>query len=210
VTKKEIVLAPWVAELADGWELPSSGVVEIACNYDGVCLAWWDTDSVPLLVWLAARLAPTISDLQDVVTTAVVLVQERLPSRGRAHLSPANVFGSILGMWPRGSRNTLAEVRDTAAVCLLESKSVAALSDAAFRTTVAAPSGEAPGGPDVRLVPALLALSVGNAAGAYASYHMMRGAPFAAVLGGDDKVRERHSLEKCEGSCPWLVVRKRF
>src|SRR5688572_3870220 len=68
----------WFAALTTGHSSGDAEVQAAADDYATLEDAWNSSDDPALLIWLAARLAPTFEDLSAVVATAAQLVAQRL------------------------------------------------------------------------------------------------------------------------------------
>src|SRR5262245_48563230 len=80
----------WFTALTSGYPPGSADLHGAAAEYAGVEAAW-NSDEPVLLIWLAARLAPTFADLSAVVRTAARLVEQRLRHLETRDMDPGSL-----------------------------------------------------------------------------------------------------------------------
>ena len=178
----------WLAALMDRYPLPERLRAEAADH--ATLEAAWDGDDPALLIWLAARLAPTLDDSQAVLATAAQLVEQRF-----RHIDAGDLdLSALVALTPgiaenRFDRPALGHAMGAATVHSLVASGMHHLLAAAIHLETAKATKAA----DVvlsRRVPWLLASAVQDASAAFSNSIPV----FGVLGGGDELVRARHAL----------------
>ncbi|HZS37271.1 MAG TPA: hypothetical protein VFF06_10605 [Polyangia bacterium] len=178
-----------MSQLAEGWSIPED-VAEQAEGYAGLQQAWSSLDSPPLMVWLAARLAPSTAALRGVMDTARRAVDMHLTLIAPEQLDLARLLKEVsrLGRTLDDPEPAWGQV----VVCCEAAACALDLATADGRMAHARDDDWRRDGR--REVPALLASACQHAQGAYGNFMSEFRGAFARLVELGDFIRARHTL----------------
>ena len=162
-----------------------------AADFPTLAAAWKSSDDATLLIWLAARLAPTLEDLSATVTSAAQLVQRRVCHIDASVLDLAPIIARVPEVAEhRLDRKAVSDLMNQALVHTLLASGVHHLLKAAFKLTHARDNQLQP----PRELPDLIASAVQDASAAFSNHIAATGGPFTVLGGGSELIRARHHL----------------